>query len=248
MFFSRNVLTYYILRRGPDQSMDINSLLGIKSGAGPDEIKQAYRDLVQVWHPDRFAGNPRLQKKAEETLKKINLAYASLPASSRNGGGPRAETRADKASGTPAEKVRPAGVGVWRRMLLHACSNLFNSIALECSDFGRPAAARRFFIRSLKKNPGNTAAHYNLGLLNYDLGFYREALKYLDRAAALDPEFADAYYSRGMVYWKEKDYGRASRDFTRALQLDPGNKNALIRRNLSNIYLHRGTDSRPNRH
>ena len=50
-------------------------MLGLKSGASQEEVTQAYRDLANVWHPDRFAGNPRLQKKAEEKLKEINAAY-----------------------------------------------------------------------------------------------------------------------------------------------------------------------------
>lgn len=50
-------------------------MLGIKPGASQEEIAQAYRDLANVWHPDRFAGNPRLQKKAEERIKEINAAY-----------------------------------------------------------------------------------------------------------------------------------------------------------------------------
>lgn len=214
--------------------MYINSMLGIKTDAGPDEIKQAYRDLVQVWHPDRFAGNPRLQKKAEETLKKINIAYAESLAAGRRG---RSRSTPEKKPATAA----PVKTSAWRRLVLNACSNLLNSLALECSDFGRDDAARRFLIKSLEKNPANTAAYYNLGLLNYDLGFYREAVKCLDRAIALDQEFADAYYSRGMVYWKMQDYGRAAGDFSRTLKLDPGNKNALVRRDLSNAYLKRGS-------
>ena len=50
-------------------------ILGLKPGASEEEITQTYRDLVNVWHPDRFVGNPRLQKKAEEKIKEINLAY-----------------------------------------------------------------------------------------------------------------------------------------------------------------------------
>jgi len=50
-------------------------ILELGSKASSDEVKQAYRDLVNVWHPDRFPGNPRLKQKAEEKLKEINEAY-----------------------------------------------------------------------------------------------------------------------------------------------------------------------------
>jgi hypothetical protein len=53
-------------------------VLEIEPGASPDEIKQAYRDLALVWHPDRFFDNPRLRQKAEEKLKRINVAYEFL--------------------------------------------------------------------------------------------------------------------------------------------------------------------------
>ncbi|MFC1610000.1 J domain-containing protein [Myxococcota bacterium] len=41
-------------------------------------MKRAYRDMAKVWHPDRFAHDPRLQQKAEQKLKEINSAYDSL--------------------------------------------------------------------------------------------------------------------------------------------------------------------------
>jgi uncharacterized protein YjbI with pentapeptide repeats len=53
-------------------------LLGLDPGANPEQIKEAWRDLVQVWHPDRFGGNDRLQHKAQEKLKEINQAYEKL--------------------------------------------------------------------------------------------------------------------------------------------------------------------------
>ncbi len=53
-------------------------LFGLSPTASPAELKQAYRDLVEVWHPDRFAHNPRLQAKAEAMAKQINAAYQRL--------------------------------------------------------------------------------------------------------------------------------------------------------------------------
>lgn len=53
-------------------------ILGRPPGASQEEIKKTYRDLAQVWHPDRFAHNPRLQKKAQDNLQRINEAYETL--------------------------------------------------------------------------------------------------------------------------------------------------------------------------
>lgn len=58
--------------------MDIKKsleILKLTSGASVEELKHAYRDMVDVWHPDRFLHNPRLKEKAEQQLQEINLAY-----------------------------------------------------------------------------------------------------------------------------------------------------------------------------
>jgi nucleotide-binding universal stress UspA family protein len=53
-------------------------LFGLNGNFTKTQLEQAYRDLVQVWHPDRYSYNPRLQSKAEEKLKEINNAYELL--------------------------------------------------------------------------------------------------------------------------------------------------------------------------
>jgi uncharacterized membrane protein YhaH (DUF805 family) len=52
--------------------------LELERNATSQDIKQAYRDLVKVWHPDRFPTDLRIRCKAEEKLKKINAAYDIL--------------------------------------------------------------------------------------------------------------------------------------------------------------------------
>ena len=64
--------------------MDIQQcyqILEIAPGASLGELRQAYRDSVRIWHPDRFGeSNPRLIKRAEEKIKQINEAYETLVA------------------------------------------------------------------------------------------------------------------------------------------------------------------------
>jgi len=61
--------------------MDIQrcfEILELDSEFSIDELNHAYRDLVAVWHPDRFSNNPRLKRKAEEKLKTVNEAYRTV--------------------------------------------------------------------------------------------------------------------------------------------------------------------------
>jgi hypothetical protein len=51
------------------------SCLGLDQGASESDVRQAYRDLAKVWHPDRFEHDRRLRAKAEEEFKRISLAY-----------------------------------------------------------------------------------------------------------------------------------------------------------------------------
>lgn len=54
-------------------------ILGVSRDASRDEIKQAYRDLLKVWHPDKFSNEePRLKELAEKNTRKILDAYQAL--------------------------------------------------------------------------------------------------------------------------------------------------------------------------
>ena len=61
-----------------DDIRECYRILDLEPGASLEEIKRAYRELVKVWHPDRFRSDPKLQAKAGEKLKQINLAYERL--------------------------------------------------------------------------------------------------------------------------------------------------------------------------
>ena len=88
---------------------DALHVLALGPGATSSEIKEAYRDLVKVWHPDRFGNDLRLRQKADLQLKLINEAYRMLQSRADTDGlhGARAESTMSGAS----YAARPRGPG-----------------------------------------------------------------------------------------------------------------------------------------
>jgi len=81
------VLWFYRCGLAAQQSKDVEhsllakdalDVLALRPDATDVAIKEAYRDMVKVWHPDRFGSDLRLRQKAEDKLKQINMAYQVL--------------------------------------------------------------------------------------------------------------------------------------------------------------------------
>lgn len=53
-------------------------ILGLDRDASSEAIKIVYRETVQILHPDRFAGNKKLQERATEQFKNLQAAYDLL--------------------------------------------------------------------------------------------------------------------------------------------------------------------------
>lgn len=131
------------MRNPPMNIQRAYELLEIGRESTLEQVREAYKDQVNVWHPDRFPGNPRLRVKAEEKLKDINLAYETITArfartrpkrtSSRPGPEPNSHNRThaykdandfcswDKASPGHRSKTEVAAE-IGTGLLLHLCS------------------------------------------------------------------------------------------------------------------------------
>lgn len=94
-------------------------ILGVRPGVSPQELKTAHRDLAKVWHPDRFAHDPRLQAKAQEKLKEINEAFDQLISKDKRR--PVATPRSDQGAYHESRKSRRPSrshSGYWPGLLI----------------------------------------------------------------------------------------------------------------------------------
>ncbi len=63
----------------PEDLSSSYAVLDLLPGASGEAIKDAYVDLVKVWHPDRFQHeSERLRQRADRQMKRLNDAYAKL--------------------------------------------------------------------------------------------------------------------------------------------------------------------------
>ena len=58
--------------------------LGLTEQATLEEAHAAYKDLIRVWHPDRFESDPKLRAKAEAQTREINLAISEVRTAIKN--------------------------------------------------------------------------------------------------------------------------------------------------------------------
>jgi tetratricopeptide (TPR) repeat protein len=153
----------------PHLHLDIHhayEILGLKPGASQIEVKQAYRKLVKVWHPDRFFDQQE-KHKAEERIKEINEAYNQLkyyqPIAANESSANYTEIHIHRFD---AEAFYELGrENVRKRMYTEAIAN---------------------FTHAIRLNPKYIKAYKYRGLICSELGYEYRATADLNKAAELE--------------------------------------------------------------
>ena len=95
-------------------------ILGLDADASAEDIKAAYRETAQILHPDRFAGNKKLQDRATEQFKNLQEAYDVLMGKRVAGNSAPAASGSSRQGGLSEEReieARLAGIAAARVQL-----------------------------------------------------------------------------------------------------------------------------------
>ncbi len=88
-------------------------ILGLEDDATADDIKIAYRETVQILHPDKFAGNEKLQNRATEQFKRLQEAYDLLSSAVGGGRGGRSGRGSRSGAGSSGTSSSSGAARAW---------------------------------------------------------------------------------------------------------------------------------------
>jgi Flp pilus assembly protein TadD len=91
---------------------------------------------------------------------------------------------------------------------------------------GDPERGRTPLEQAVSLRPNSAEAHYQLGLAQFQLGFYPRTVRSLGRALRLDPNHFAAHLQLGNTYYVLGEVDAALAAFQRALDLQPGDATA----------------------
>jgi tetratricopeptide (TPR) repeat protein len=86
---------------------------------------------------------------------------------------------------------------------------------------GEYLMARNYYEKSLKENPANPLAFYNMGVVLIQQGHYQEALKAWEKDIELDPYNGRAWYNKGIALVRLDRYEEALTALGKALEFTP---------------------------
>jgi len=151
---------------------DAYSILGLKPGASPAKVKQAYRKLVKIWHPDQFS-LPEEKQEAEEKIKQINEAYNQLKS--------YLPSSTDQPSQTKETKTKQTKIYANR-----SNAEIFYNWGAENAQLGRYEEALTDFTHAIRLNPDYIEAYKYRGFICSQLGYEYRATSDLNKAAQME--------------------------------------------------------------
>lgn len=220
-------------------------ILEIHINATEQEVTRAYREMIKVWHPDRFPNDIKLQKKANEKLKEINDAYQRIINHLKNSHKQqqsqqyeRTEKQDKQASQPPPRQTKPNKLRhlkkYWGLYLFLVLLFLWESPQI-IKLLGSPDSTSipgRNISEQPKTNKLGLVDNAGISTDNQPTSTNQES-----QIIKLILNDAKGYFLQGVEKGRLQDYTGAIDDFNKAIELTPENADAYYYRGNAKNYL-----------
>ena len=190
---------------------DFYSVLGLARNATEDQIRQRFREMARVRHPDRFQGTEK--EKAEVDFQEITQAFNVLSDGERR-------RQHDLELVRPGAESDPRQVA--RAYLQRGIKAYKEKSFLEAADN---------FDRATKAEPGNAQAWQHLAMAcTQQANWLPQAVAAIERACELEPMNPTYLKQAGRIFAQAGQNDRAVGYYRKALQWgedDPAVQKAL---------------------
>lgn len=208
--------------------------LYITKNATMDDVKSAYRKLVQLMHPDRYGHDLAVdfKEKLEYIFNEINRAYNILKQESER-------TKYDRSLFYAEDHGQPVKVSTERQVAQAQYKKGF--VALQKKDL-EPAIG--FFRSAINLSPNDAEYHAKLALalsIHKNPRIQRTAINACREAIKLNHENANYHALMGKIYQRLNDFDEAEVHYRRALTWSPTHH--LSQKELKNIKIAKSLDS-----
>ena len=204
---------------------DNYTILEIEKTASPETIKESYREISRLVHPDRFgtAATSEIKKIARFVLSGVEDAYHAL-FKVEKAETTEEEPREDEMKAK--EEPRFKANSLYEKALrLHAQKEYHDAVLL--------------LKKVVKLDPARGKYFHLLGVCQSELFYFHgDAERNLKKAIELDPWNADPVYALGMLFRKQKKLKLSEKCFLRALEVDRSRGDAG--RAIAEIHKQRG--------
>ncbi len=186
------------------ESVDYYEVLEIDPSASEKEVKDAFRRLTKLYHPDKHSNS----KQSHNKYIKIVEAFTVL--SNRNS---RVQYDMERRTKTSQGKSSKQG-------------SPFSSKSYKRDNYKKDYSS--IFTYSSEQNADYL---YDVGLSYLNAQFYDKSISYFDLAIEKYPRKSAYYLHKGEALMKIQMYNEALACFESCLRIDPGNIAAIKNRN-----------------